>query len=47
MGNKLREERAKIGHALIVNNLGFIQIHKKKAPENMNLLSKPAIKRAK
>ena len=29
MEHKLREERAKIGHAFIVNNLCFIYIHKK------------------
>ena len=28
MENKLREERAKIGHAFVVNNLCFIYIHK-------------------
>ena len=44
MENKLREERAKIGHAFIVNNLCFIYIHKK----TLNcVFPKPAIKQPK
>ena len=42
--NKLREERAKIGHAFIVNNLCFIYIHKKTLK---CVFPKPAIKRPK